>query len=199
RAAVTKDHLLWPGGIIPYVIESSIARQLVARGMIQQAIREIESKTCVRFVPRTTQRDYVSIFNGSGCYSFVGRVGRAQKLSLGDRCHYKGIIGHELLHAVGFNHEHSRSDRDIYVNVFTANVKTDKVSSFKKLKPWENRLLTPFDMKSIMLYGSHSFARAPGLVTILAKDGSRLTEVYDKPGLSASDIIRVNKLYKCSN
>ncbi|KAL1474761.1 hypothetical protein MTO96_037744, partial [Rhipicephalus appendiculatus] len=199
RAAVTKDHLLWPGGIIPYVIESSLARQLVARVRIRQAIHEIESKTCVRFVPRTTQRDYVSIFNGSGCYSFIGRVGRAQKLSLGYGCRFKGVIVHELLHAVGFYHEHSRSDRDIYVNVFTANVKTDKVSNFEKRKSWQNRLLTPFDMKSIMLYGSHSFARAPGLVTMLAKDGSRLTEVYNKPGLSASDVIRVNKLYKCSN
>ncbi|KAL1485960.1 hypothetical protein MTO96_047157, partial [Rhipicephalus appendiculatus] len=73
------------------------------------------------------------------------------------------------------------------------------VSQFEKMKSWQNRLLTPFDIKSIMLYGSHSFARAPGLVTMLAKDGSRLREVYGKPGLSASDVIRVKKLYNCSN
>ncbi|KAL1479336.1 hypothetical protein MTO96_051930 [Rhipicephalus appendiculatus] len=133
------------------------------------------------------------------CYSSVGKVGGAQTLSLGYGCHNKGIIVHELLHAVGFYHEHSRSDRDIYINVFTANARRDVVSQFEKMKSWQNRLLTPFDMRSIMLYGSHSFARAPGLVTMLAKDGSRLREVYDKPGLSASDVIRVQKLYNCTN
>ncbi|KAL1480719.1 hypothetical protein MTO96_050794, partial [Rhipicephalus appendiculatus] len=167
--------------------------------MIQEAIEEIESKTCVRFVPRTTEIDYVTIFRGSGCYSAIGRMGRAQPVSFGYGCLYKGTMVHELLHAVGFYHEHSRSDRDIYIDVFTENAKKDAVPQFEKLKPSKNRLLTPFDMESVMLYGSYAFARAPGLVTMLTKDGGHLTEVYDKPGLSASDVIRVKKLYKCSN
>ncbi|KAL1472371.1 hypothetical protein MTO96_039377, partial [Rhipicephalus appendiculatus] len=43
------------------------------------------------------------------------------------------------------------------------------VPQFEKLKPSKNRLLTPFDMESVMLYGSYAFARAPGLVTMLTK------------------------------
>lgn len=196
RTAVTGDRLLWPGGKIPFVVESSLGRYT---GLIQQAIDEIESKTCVRFIPRTTERDYVTIFRGSACYSAIGRMGRAQPVSLGYGCLYKGTMVHELLHAVGFYHEHSRSDRDIYIDVFTENAKKDAVPQFEKLKSWQNLLLTPFDIESVMLYGSHAFARAPGLVTMLAKDGGHLTEVYDKPGLSASDVIRVKKLYNCSN
>lgn len=194
RTVVTNDLLLWPGGIIPFVVESSLGRYTE---MVQQAMDEIEGKTCLRFVPRTTQRDYVTIYHGSGCYSGIGRLGRSQPVSLGSGCLYKGTMVHELLHAAGFFHEHSRSDRDIYIDVFTENAKEDTKKQFEKLESWQNRLLTPFDIKSVMLYGSQAFAKAPDLVTMLAKDGSYLTEVYEKPGMSADDVLRVNKLYNC--
>ena len=54
-----------------------------------------------RFVPRTNQRDYIHIVKGSGCSSSVGRVGRGQQVSLGRGCVYKGIVQHELMHALG--------------------------------------------------------------------------------------------------
>ncbi|KAH7976654.1 hypothetical protein HPB52_017511 [Rhipicephalus sanguineus] len=133
------------------------------------------------------------------CNSIVGRAGGAQEVSLGTHCLYQGTIAHELMHAAGFDHEHSRSDRDEYIDVFTKNVEPENVEQFEKLAPWKNRLLTPFDMDSIMLYGSATFARKPGLVTMLAKDGSRLKEVHQKRGLSASDVRRINMLYQCKN
>lgn len=37
-------------------------------------------------------------------------------------CIYKGIIQHELLHALGFNHEQTRSDRDQHVRILLENV-----------------------------------------------------------------------------
>ena len=54
-----------------------------------------------RFVPRTSQRDYIHIVKGSGCSSSVGRVGGGQQVSLGRGCVYKGIVQHELMHALG--------------------------------------------------------------------------------------------------
>ncbi len=52
------------------------------------------------------------------CYSKVGnqKMGK-QKLSIGANCDDLGIVEHEFLHALGFWHEQSRSDRDDYVTI----------------------------------------------------------------------------------
>ncbi|CAG2116836.1 unnamed protein product, partial [Medioppia subpectinata] len=41
-------------------------------------------------------------------------------------------VTHELLHALGFNHEHSRPDRDDYVQVIMSNVKLGIEHNFEK-------------------------------------------------------------------
>jgi Astacin (Peptidase family M12A) len=64
-------------------------------------MREIENQTCVRFVPRTTEADYILIVKEKGCWSSLGRIGGAQKVTLGNGCIYKYIILHELIHALG--------------------------------------------------------------------------------------------------
>lgn len=194
RAAVTGSAELWPRGVIPYVIAPRPDRE---KQVIRQAMARIEAMSCLRFVNRTTQRDYVLIYHGNTCSSHVGRKGGRQELSLGTGCVNRGTVMHELLHAAGFYHEHTRSDRDAYIDIFEQNVQQDKRHNFRKLQPSQNRLLTAFDVHSVMLYGSTSFARRQGLITMLAKDGSHLEEVYDKRRLSTSDARRIRLLYRC--
>ena len=68
----------------------------------------------------------LTVLFGLRCWSNIGReysVPGAQELSIGEGCNTKGIITHELMHALGFWHEQSRTDRDNYIAVLWENIK----------------------------------------------------------------------------
>jgi hypothetical protein len=53
----------------------------------------------------------------------------AQKVSLDDGCvkdWAPGVVTHELMHALGFFHEHTRPDRDTYVKINFDNIDPGK-------------------------------------------------------------------------
>ncbi|KXJ21994.1 Zinc metalloproteinase nas-30 [Exaiptasia diaphana] len=78
--------------------------------------------TCVRFKPRTNERNYAHFYIGGGCSSYVGPVGGRQMISLARGCWQQSIVSHEIGHCLGFYHEQSRPDRDNYVEIIWANI-----------------------------------------------------------------------------
>ena len=52
-----------------------------------------------------------------GCSSQVGKQNGTQIINLKDDCFTIVKIAHELYHSIGFYHEHTRRDRDTYVEV----------------------------------------------------------------------------------
>ena len=170
------------------------------RSLILTAMDNYHQNTCIRFVERTDQYDYIHISKENGCYSFVGRTGGKQLVSLGNGCHSIGTIVHELGHAVGFYHEHQRSDRDEYIDIFPENIAPHLEDQFQKLGAEQNKLLVEFDFNSVMLYGPLTFSKDSKSITMAPNQNHRdqvMREVYQKYGLSKSDVTAVQKLYEC--
>ncbi|KFD57387.1 hypothetical protein M514_01898 [Trichuris suis] len=135
RSSVRNKHLLWENGEVPYEMSPMFHAQ--ERQIIQRAIRTIEENSCIRFVPRTGQADYLVLSDEHGCFSMVGRMKGRQVISLGSGCLYREVIVHELLHALGFWHEQSRTDRDLFVRIRKENV----ISSKRPLHPFVHLLI----------------------------------------------------------
>lgn len=196
RSALVSSISLWPDGIIYYEFDPSIFH---LRELILKVMQQFHDETCIRFVPRlNNEPDFLRIEALRGCFSYIGRIGGEQTLSLGDGCEYRGTIAHELLHSVGFYHHQNRSDRDDFLEIVWENIARGKENQFYKMAPQENVLLNEFDYNSIMLYGPRTFGKTLDKVTMKPKrEGVILLEVVEKQGLSAMDANSVNKLYRC--
>jgi len=78
----------------------------------------LEEYTCIRFVNRVHSDDYIYIYSGNGCHSYLGKIGGKQNLSLKKNgCLSRGTIIHELIHALGYDHMQNHADRDNYIYV----------------------------------------------------------------------------------
>jgi hypothetical protein len=68
----------WPDAIVPYVIDAN----LPSPERVMDAIAHWESKTKLRFVPRTTERDYLHFRSATNCSSNIGQQGGRQFVNL---------------------------------------------------------------------------------------------------------------------
>ena len=68
-------------------------------------------------------------------------------ISIGPNCLREGVIIHEILHALGFFHEHSRPDRDQYITIDFDNLKDGMQHNFEtlNLRNWFNMSI-PYGM-----------------------------------------------------
>jgi len=178
---------------VPVAISSSYSRS--ERSQIINTLLTFHKTTCIRFYwRRWYHRNYLYFYSGSGCWSYLGRQSRGQLVSLKKRgCMRTKTIQHEVLHALGFHHEHSRSDRDTYVTILTQNIISGQESNFRKVDT--NNLGTPYDFNSVMQYSKYGFSKN-GQPTILAKSDPNLNFGLATK-MSVNDIARVNKLYRC--
>ncbi|XP_008335311.1 low choriolytic enzyme-like [Cynoglossus semilaevis] len=196
-APCTETGCRWPmtgkNSFVPFTISDDYNDE--QRKMIQDILRDFNRKTCVQFIERSSQRDYIQIFSGSGCWSYVGRIGGRQLLSLRKNgCLYTRVIQHEILHGLGFYHEHSRSDRDESVTINWENIIDDKERNFDKVNTINYNI--SYDYNSVMQYRNNAFSKN-GLPTIVANDDPN-RQLGAASSMSDSDYIRVNLLYQCT-
>ena len=136
--------------------------------------------------------------------SFVGKQkwakGIGQDIFLTEKCSKnRGSIIHELGHAVGFWHEHTRTDRDNYVEILWDNIKPGAEQEFY-IQP-ENTidsLGVPYDYDSIMHYPLVNAFSLNGQPTMRILDPNYTGVVGQRDGLSYYDRRLASLLNGCS-
>jgi hypothetical protein len=168
------------------------------RDYIARETHDIERFTCVRFVPRTSEVDFIEIINGGGCWSWLGRVGGRQELSMqSPGCFWEGTMIHEWYHALGYDHMHNHIDRDRYVNIHWENIQAGMESQFHTVDPqWFYNFGTSYDLLSIMHYPRWAFS-SNGRDTITPREPGFLDIIGETGVQSSGDIARINNMYEC--
>ncbi|XP_016092648.1 low choriolytic enzyme-like [Sinocyclocheilus grahami] len=175
---------------VPYVIANQYSPD-----EIQVIIRGLQSFTavsCIRFVPHEGQRHFLHIQSDAGCYSYLGRQGGGQVVSLQrPGCVHDYIVQHELLHALGFHHEQNRSDRDNHIKILFENIIPRQEHNFMKRNT--NNLATPYDYNSVMHYSRYAFSRNNEPTMVPIPDSNAV--IGEARNMSPNDILRINRLY----
>lgn len=192
----------WPFGTVPYEIDPNLPNQ----SRVTDAIAHIEANNPgVNLKVRSPliESNYIFIQPGNGCSSAVGRVGGRQTLTLADGC-TTGNTTHEFLHALGMHHEHSRCDRNGFVEILWDNIQDGRESNFYGAgsttrtggcNGFHDELA--YAEGSIMHYGAFFFGRIVNGVTLQTIRSLRdlESEMGQRKGMSTSDIQTVELMY----
>ncbi|KAL1130831.1 hypothetical protein AAG570_012072 [Ranatra chinensis] len=188
----------WKSGKVPYILNGSFSSK--DRNLIMAAFNEYHRKTCIKFIPRTSERDYVVITSGNtGCWSSVGKIGGAQEVNLQNPgCLSKvGTVIHELMHALGFLHEQNRWERDDYVLIRHENIQSGTEYNFKKMeRGTSDGQGINYDYESVMHYSENAFSKN-GRPTIIPRVSG--VTLGQREGLSYNDVKKIRRMYRCKN
>lgn len=131
--------------------------------IILGAMQEYHNKTCIRFRPyRKGDRNWIDIRSDSrGCWSTVGMKDDGQVVNLAQpKCVKHGVAIHELMHAIGFYHQHSAPDRDDFVEIVWDNIADGRENNFNKYnESYVSQFNVTYDYDSVMHYSSKAFSK----------------------------------------
>ena len=185
----TSDSRKWPDGIVPFTIQQGTSA--ASRRTIDSAIEDWESKTPIRFVERSGQRDYIEFVSVGGniCSSRLGRSGGRQAVNFaGSSC-----LVHEIGHAMGLSHEQNRADRDDFVIVNFANIQGNRASQYRISS---STPVGPYDLRSVMHYRAFQFGIDNSIPTLRPRDPSiPLSQVGGVSRLSPGDVQGIEFVY----
>lgn len=140
QGTLSKDHLVWKFFKHHWAMRGMFSGQMPGR-------RELSglgtgglslTSSCTTITPSSPSAN-----PPASCWSLVGnRQVRRQELSIGAGCDRIATVQHELLHALGFWHEQSRSDRDDYVRIIWDRIQPGTFFCFLPLFKLKNEFLS---------------------------------------------------------
>ncbi|XP_039269557.2 uncharacterized protein LOC120344405 isoform X3 [Styela clava] len=182
--------------LVPYVFDYSLSG--AAFRAILRAIEAFNTHTCVRLISRTFEKDFLNFTDARGCWSYVGRNGGSQEISISSGCEYVGTVMHQIMHALGFWHKQSRQDRDKYIYILRQNIKSGFDGSFQK-QTTDNidNINSIYDYQSLMHFDQFAFSKDQNRWLTIIQANGNLYDKYNKDYFTGGDVDLINKLYNC--
>nr|CAH0102758.1 unnamed protein product [Daphnia galeata] len=185
--------LKWPKPFqVPYDIDSTFTAR--ERCVIGHAMKKYHNHTCIRFVPRNGESDFIQInklnITGWDCNSlgsgYIDGSG-AHTVNFSPQCFEiePATAMHELMHRLGFDHEQERPDRDNYITVIYENIPAD----------WRPQYEIAAGSTALLQYDYSSVMHYPLVDRMKTKKNTRGVEVGQHRGLSKLDIMKLNLMY----
>eukprot|EP00639_Heterosigma_akashiwo_P013361 CAMPEP_0206376080 /NCGR_PEP_ID=MMETSP0294-20121207/9260_1 /ASSEMBLY_ACC=CAM_ASM_000327 /TAXON_ID=39354 /ORGANISM="Heterosigma akashiwo, Strain CCMP2393" /LENGTH=795 /DNA_ID=CAMNT_0053824119 /DNA_START=101 /DNA_END=2485 /DNA_ORIENTATION=- len=176
---VFQDGYRWADAVVYYEISEELKSPLVEG--IHAAAWAWTQNSPVRMIESSEAQDrlYISGTDLGMCSATLGKTAGGPQLvtiALDGGCGI-GNIMHELGHAIGWNHEHLRADRDDYITVQEEFIIDGYEDMFEK-KHGELQGVHPYDYGSLMHYPVNGFTTDRGKQTIKAK--SSKLQAYKK-------------------
>ncbi|XP_022085336.1 protein SpAN-like isoform X2 [Acanthaster planci] len=199
----------WPNNKVCYEFASGFNDDNMKKNL-RNAMNEFERVSCMKFIEAGTSdasctsqsSPLLTVQNtAAGCWAHVGCHSSTNTVNVPTKCDLYdeiGVLIHELFHALGRYHEHTRPDRDHFVTVQWDNVLDGQAHNFEKHT--SDDFITfgiPYDYESIMHYGRSFFAKDKSQPTLTLIDTKYNDKVGKQKQLSPSDVLYVNKLYEC--
>ncbi|XP_026331532.1 astacin-like [Hyposmocoma kahamanoa] len=197
KNGIQNSNRLWPGRNIVFQFAGHTANN---QNLIRGVMTMYHDRTCIRFVQRGSQRDFVRITDQSnGCYANVGyyqNMGAHTHNLAPNGCLHRSVIFHEFGHNAGFNHMHQARVRNDWVSINLHNVQPGMEHNFNLLPTqYSNMLGLPYEYASNQHYGPTAFSRN-GQPTIVARQagGNQMGQLTT---ITNWDYQRINRLYNC--
>ncbi len=173
---------LWPNRIVPYAFDANVGPS--QRQAAIEAIQAIEAVCGVDLRARTNEPDYVVFTDSDRNSSHVGPIGGGQVINIYN-WNFVYIIAHEIMHAMGYYHEHQRPDRNTFVNIdygaFGGPCDSNCETSGCQDANFGIRgtALGPYDYDSVMHYGAFDFGCGSMVISTLTPPPGEA--YYDDP------------------